>query len=221
MTNPAWPLPSPDALGPMVGADDIRDAVKATIDAWSPYYLGVISQRLTAAGRILPGRKTQLPNFGHWRNDPQHRNLGAGQPAACLVTVPATVGVPKRMGTGLVWATWRSQVHVVVYGTDWQEAADLTSWYEKAVRWCILQHRSLGGVANTTTWVGSQYSMVQQTGTRTVDQVVLGFDVVVPDVVDTTRGPIEPPKLPTPPTPDPTVEDVVLDLVKVPVNESL
>ena len=84
-----WTPPQPDSLGALVGADD-RDAVKATIDKWSAYYLGVLSGRLEAAGRIgntkglptapLPhvrhlGQRARLALDRHWQTCslPRHR----------------------------------------------------------------------------------------------------------------------------------------------------
>lgn len=211
-----WPLPLPDSLGGLVGADDVRNAVKDTIDEWSPYYLAVVSQRLVAQDRLGGAKqiKSPLKDFGKWLNDPDHRSYGSGQPAACLVTVPGTVGVPDKQGNGQIIATWRAQVTVRVFGTDWQEAADLTSWYEKTARWCILQHGSLGGFAMSTKWIGGQYSGREHTSTRTEGVATLGFDVKVGDVIDVNRGPATVPSPAVPPADDSTVETVVVTIDK-------
>lgn len=220
--NPNWPTPIPDALGPLVGADDVRDALKATIDLWSAYYLNVVSQRLFVANRI--GGTNQppnpLPNFGTWVNEPSFRSIGSGQPAACLVTCPGTVGTPDAQGTGKVRASWRGIAVVQVFGTDWQEAADLTNWYEKCIRWCVLQHRSLGGFAAATKWTGSAYSAIEHSSTRTEGRVQVGFDVDVPNVIDMTRGPATPTP-PGPPPADPTVEFTILEMTKYPDDDPL
>lgn len=220
--NPYWPTSVPDALGPLVGADDVRDALKSTIDLWSSYYLGVVSQRLHTAGRI--GGTSQPPNplqsFGTWVNEPNFRSIGSGQPAAYLVTCPGTVGTPEVQGDAKVRATWRGVAVVQVFGTDWQEAADLTNWYEKCVRWCVLQHRSLGGFAVSTKWTGTSYSRVEHSSTRTEGIVSLGFDIVVPNVIDMSRGPATP-DIPGPPGPDPTVEFTILEMTKYPDSKPL
>ncbi len=219
-----WTPPQPDSLGALVGADDVRDAVKATIDKWSAYYLGVLSGRLEAAGRIgnAKGLPTApLPTFGTWVNEPNWRSIGTGQPAAFLVTVPATVGSPVEQGTGEVMATWRAQVSVQVFGTTWQNAADLTSWYEKAVRWCILQHRGLGDFAQATKWMGTSYSGKEHSSSRTEGRAVLGFNVVVTDAIEMFRGPKTVPTTAGPPAPDPTVETVIFDLTRVPVTDEV
>lgn len=218
-----FPAPIPDSLGPLLGADDVRDAVKATIDEWSEYYLSVISQRLAAADRI--GGQSQnpnpLPNFGTWVNDPTQRNFGTGQPAAFLVTVAATVGAPDVQGDGMVRAVWRANVSIQAFGTDWQEAADLTSWYEKCVRWCIQQHRSLGGFSTGSKWIGTSYSSKDHTSTRTLGIAAIGFDIGVANVINVRRGPATVPTQPGPPAQDPTVDDVIVELTKVPVTEPL
>ena len=101
-----------------------------------------------------------------------------------------------------------------VFGTTWEEAADLGSWYEKVVRWCILQHRSLGGVAMSTKWMGNQYSGKEHSSTRTEGLIVMGFDVKLGNVIDVGRGPAEVPSPPVAPAPDPTVESTVVTVTK-------
>lgn len=215
MTNAYWPTPAPDSLGNILGADDVRDAVKATILTWSPYYLRALSSRLFDAGRIgktVSGVKQPpypLPPFGVWVNEPRFRNVGTGEPPAFLVTVPATVGTPDLHGDRSYTASWRVQVTVRVFGTSWEEAVDLVSWYEKVVRWSVIQHRSLGGLAMSTKWAGTQYTGEEHTSTRTEGQAVLGFDVQLADVVE-VRGPsVVPDDLPGQ---DPSVETVLFAL---------
>lgn len=222
-TAQPFPLPLPDSLGAMVGADDVRDAVKATVDLWSPYYVGIVSQRLAAAGRIggAGQNPNPLPNFGTWVNEPSFRSIGTGQPAAYLVTVSGTVGKPHLQGNGQTLACYRAQVQVQTFGTSWQEAADLTSWYAKAVRWSVGQHRSLGGFANNTAWIGESYSAVEHSSSRTEGRVVVGFDVTIGDVMDVNRGPATVPGGGGPPTQDPTVETVIVDLTKYPDTQPL
>lgn len=207
MTNVYWPLTVPDSLGGVVGADDVRDAVRATIETWAPFYVAVISDRLATAGLIGgPGQNpAPLPDFGEWKNEPTFRNIGSGQPAAFLVRVPATVGTPDTQGNGQVIATWRCQVTVQVFGTQWEEAADLASWYEKAVRLSVMQHKSLGGFANSTKWMGNQYSGKEHSSSRTEGLIVMAFDVKVGNVIDVSRGPATVPVPPVVPAPDNTV----------------
>lgn len=217
MTNAYWPLPVPDALGPLIGADDVAEAVEATIELWSPFYIGAISGRLVDAAKI--GGRSQpaapLKPFGKWRNESEFRTIGTGEPAAYQVRVPATVGDPHLKGNGLYVVTWRAQVSVQFFGTNWREARDGTSWYEKAVRACVLQHRSLGGFANGTFWRGAQYAGIEHSSSRTEGQAVLGFDVEVLSVTDVFRGPKEVPVPALVPEQDPTVETTSVTVTNV------
>jgi hypothetical protein len=223
MTNAEWPLPYPDQLGPNIGADDCRDAMKATILEWAPYYGAILSQRLFTAGRIgVPGEiENPLPDFGTWVNAPDFRAWGTGQPACFLVTVPSTVGEPELQGNRQYIGVWRVQVLVQVFGTSWEQAADLLSWYDKIVRWSVLQHPSLGGFAMQTRWAGVQYRGDEHEGTRTVAQAIQAYNVKVANVLDVARGPATVPLLPEPPPFDPTVESTVLDITNVPPSESV
>jgi hypothetical protein len=219
--NEFWPLPYPDQLGPNIGADDIRDAVKATILEWSSYYLSILSSRLAAAGSIGSSGQNDnpLPDFGEWVNAPEYRTYGTGKPACFLVTVNQTVGEPQLQGKRQYIATWRAQVLVQVFGSSWEDAADLVSWYDKVARWCILQHRSLGGLAMSTKWAGVQYRGTEHESTRTVAQAIQGYDVQVANVIDVARGPATVPLLPEPPPFDPTVESTVVTITNGPANE--
>lgn len=221
MTSTYWPSPLPDALGPLLGADDVRDAVKATILLWSPYYLAVESRRLGTAGLI--GGKNQsafpLAPFGTWINEPDFRSVGTGQPAAFLVRVLSSEN-DDAQGNGRVAATYKTAVTVQVFGTSWEEATDVTSYYEKAVRWCVMQHRSLGGLANSTKWLSTEYSAQEHSSSRTEGVAVLVFEVKLLNTINTLLGPLVPPangQLP----PDFTAEEVLLDLTKYPISEGL
>lgn len=225
MTNIYWPPPEPDALGALVGADDVRDALRATIDLWSPYYVSIISARLAVEGLIGNPGQTAIPlsNFGKWVNEPTARSIGTGQPAAYLVRVLNTVGVPhvQAQGYGRTAATWRAAVTVQVFGTDWQEAADLTSWYEKAVRASVMQHRSLGDFATSTKWMGNSYAGEVHNSSRTEGQCILNFDIAVNDVIDVNRGPLQVPSPPLTPGPDPTADEFIVTLTKIPDDAPL
>lgn len=217
MTNVEWPLPVPDALGPNVGADDVADAVLVILDIWTPYYVAMISGRVQAAGKI--GGRSQpnapLPPFGKWINEDEFRNVGTGRPAAYEVRVPATVGEPELRGNGNYDVTWRCQVNVQYWGTDWQEARDGASWYEKAVRWSILQHGALAGFANRTNWKGTSFQRGGHSSSRTEGIAVIGFDVRVRNTFDVTRGPTEVPSPPVVPDQDPTVETTAATIENV------
>lgn len=217
MSNIYFPQPEPDSLGAIVGSDDVRDAVAATIGTWSPFYIAVLSTRLAAAGKIGPtgplnGQNqpiipTPLSAFGTWENEPTFRNVGTGMPAAYLVSSPGTAQRPERAGDGSWRAVYAAMVQVQVFGLDWQTTADLTSWYEKAVRWSIMQHRSLGGFAENTAWMGTVYEKGRHFAKRVEGVARIRFDVRVLDILEDNRGPktLPPPPF-VAPTLDPTVE---------------
>lgn len=220
-TNVYWPEPYPDSLGGLVGADDVRDNVESTIVTWSAFYLTALSGRLAFDNRIGGANQppNPLPDFSDWPNQSQFRNYGVGQAASFYVTVPGTSGVPELQGNRNYIATWRAQVEVSVLGTTWKEAADLVSWYEKVVRWCIIQHRSLGGFAMATAWAGATYTPGEHTSTRTEANAILGLDVTVNDVIDATGGPATVPS--GIPTGDPTVLTTDVTIIKVPDTQPI
>jgi hypothetical protein len=221
-TNPYWPLPSPDSLGTLVGADDVRNAVKRTITEWSPYYLAIVSERLVDEG-IIGGPNQQsapLDNFGKWDREPINRSIGTGQPAAFLVTSPGTIGAPTLQGNRQYRATYRAIVTIFVFGTTWEQCSDRTSWYEKATRMSVLNNRGLYGLATGTKWLGSVPEALEHDSTRTLGQCKLTFDVAVPIAAE-IRGPASVPVPPVAPPQDPTVETTAVTLNLVPDTEAL
>jgi hypothetical protein len=212
--NRYWPSAAPDPLGPLLGADDVRDATRAVIETWSPYYLSIVSQRLLAAGKLGEGSPYPNPlrDFEYWTLEPSNRAGGTGSSPVFLVTVPNTIGKPRLRGNGTYISVWRSQVLVDVYGKTWEAAADLVSFYEKAVRLSVLQHRSLGGLAMSTSWQGTQLRASEHAGTRVEAQAILAFDVQVDGSASILGAPAAPLAPAQPPPADPTVETTVVQV---------
>jgi hypothetical protein len=221
--NVFWPLPQPDSVGPIIGADDVRERMRYIIEKWSPYYISILSQRLEAAGLIGADSPNDapLPMFGSWVNQPEFRTYGTGISPTFLVTVPEVVGKPCLQGNGLYIAVYRAQVVVQVFGTNWEEAADTVSWYEKVIRWSVLQNRSLEQFAMSTAWDAVTYRGDEHDGTRTVAQAVMYFNVQVRDVISVNFPVGAVPFPPDPPPQDPQVERTVVTFDKFVVDEVL
>lgn len=221
--NVFWPLRQPDPVGPIIGADDVRDRVKHIIEKWSPYYIATVSERLEDGGKIGGDGQMDapLPDFGVWTNEPQYRTFGTGQSPSFLVTVPQIIGEPVCRSDGSYIAVFRAQVITEVFGTTWEEAADLIAWYETVVRLCILQNRSLEQFAMSTKWSGMTIRSEEHDGTRTRAQAVSLFDVQVGNVINVLFSPTEPPFPPEPPPPDETVESTLVTVLRVPPDQPM
>jgi len=199
-----FPPTTPDLFGPIVGADDVRQAVRATLQTWSQTYINELAYR---TGR-------QLKDFRSFAYQYEYRTLTVDQSPACWVTVPGTRGQPERQGSGPIRVHWVSDVSVVVNGGLWAETADLVALYLKAVRTIILQHGSLQGFAESTMWLSERYAPVgNEAAGRTLGVGVATFEHVVANCVNWQAGPKTVP-IGAGTTPGPTVASVNVTLTK-------
>lgn len=183
-----FPVIEPDVFGPIVGADDVRDAVRDTIKQWSPVYIAEMAAR----------SDQPLVPFRHWETLYQYRELGASDGPACWVTCAGTFGEPQRQGNGNVKAVWIVDTHVVVYGLDWAETADLTAKYVKTVRALLLQQsvQPVTGTDGVVRWISESYAEVAHEARRSLGVGVSRFHITVDAVVNTAAGPFEVPVQP-------------------------
>jgi len=159
-----------DAYGPLYGGHSVQEAFYNTLQTWLPSYIAEINRQIGA---------TVLYEPYEYRHRPEFRTMPRGVSAAILVDVPNTIGIPQIHGN-TTRANWRVEVMVYVYGTkDWQETQAMTSAYAAAVRAAIIQHRGLGGFAQTTNWEGEQYLEGEHTSGRTTGVAHLRFSVTV------------------------------------------
>lgn len=207
MTDPPFPPSAPDVFGPAAGGHTVRRAVRDTLQAWTPTYITLVAER----------EGLTMSPFQHWTAMYQYRSLPQNYAAACWPVCTGTRGTPQRQGNGLIRAAYGVEVSTLVYGGDWDQAEDLCSAYNLAVRLALLQHRNLGGVAEATTWLSEQYAAVDHTNTRTLGVYRALYEVTVAEVASTSAGP--PPGTPPPSTPGrvpayPTVEQTDLTIAE-------
>lgn len=201
MTNSFWPPWSPDVFGPLVAPSDVRDAVKATLQLWSPSYIAEIATR----------KDLTLPPIEDWTVRPEYRSLPVTSAPACMVTCGGTLGSPHREGDGNFLVHYGVQVSVVVFGPDWEPTEDLTGNYATALTAALLQNPSLGDFAQGVDWLSYRYLVVEHSSTRTLGTGQISLDVGVRNVVNAKAGPsapTDPADLP------PTVETSSVAIVK-------
>lgn len=197
--NYNWPPPNPDVFGQILTAREVRQALLTTIEYWSTTYIAEVA--------AITG--LSMAPFGSWEAIYDVRALPADETAACWVTCRTTnpKRPPQRQGTGIWWGHWLAEANIVAYGGNWDEAADLIAAYLGAVRTLVLQHKSLGGFATDTVWMGEATKEIEHTPRRTIETGVVQFDITVAGLSCEGFGPAEP--LTAPGTqPGPTVETV-------------
>lgn len=174
-----FPLPAPDAYGPGLGGHTVRQAMEAVLQAWTPTYIAEVASRLGLS----------MSPFQQWVALPEYRALPQNYTAACWTSVTGTRGQPQRQGDGTWRAVYTAETSTLVYGADWDATEDLCSAYNLAVRMCLLQHRSLGQVAEDTAWLGESYTPVTHSNTRTLGVYRGLWAVTLAGTVQDSAGP--------------------------------
>jgi len=181
-------------LGPFIGPTHVRQAVKATLDRWAPFYVA-------EAIRQVGADPAEMPGFTDFVNQPLTSVVTHEEAPRYVVVVPGTLAPPERRGNGTYRAVWDVRIELWMWGADYQQTEDKLSNYLTALRQLLLQQASLGGFAESTTWRAERYAQVQggDTTYRTWGQAVLQVAVSVDGVVDAFAGPAVPPDDPTAP----------------------
>ena len=191
-----------DVYGPLYGGHSIQEAYYATIQKWLPSYIFDINRKL--GSDVL-----QVPD--EYRYRPDYRTLPRTAVCAVLVVVPGTTGTPDRQGDGRLRTTWEAQVSAFVFGTkDWQQTQALTHAYAAAIRACIVQHPSLDGFAETTTWHNERYAEGEHSSTRTTGLAIIDFETTLENTMNVFDGPPDPSVYPSPMGPEATDVDVTV-----------
>jgi len=168
-----------DVYGPLYGGHSVQEAVYNTLQEWLPSYVAEFNRNL--------GSNVLKEPF-EYRHRPDYRTLPRDASAAVLITVPGTIGLPETLQES-TRVNWRVEAMIFVYGTkDWQETEALTQAYTACVRACIIQHRDLGGFAETTLWDGEEYMEGEHSGTRTTGVGHVRFAVTVGNAMKMNGG---------------------------------
>lgn len=180
--------PQPSALGPFVGISHVRQAVKATLERWAPFYLAEANRQTGL----------ELPPFNDFVNEPLTAPGTVSEAPRYVVSVPGTLGAPTRKGDGTYRAVFDVRVELWMWGADYQDTEDKLGFYAIALRELLVQQPSLGGLAESVVWRGERYAQAgPPTAFRTWGQSSLQFAVTVDGVVNAFAGPASPPLDPT------------------------
>lgn len=156
----------------------------ATIQRFAPDYLAEVAEQ---SGRA----RGDLELFRSYVTYVDLTRYNEDQIPSCVVTAPGTVETPTRYSNAYS-APWGVGVGCVVSGRDAENTWELIGLYAAAIRAIVVQHKSLGGFASDTYWVGERYDELTSSDQRTIMAGVSQFNVWVDEVVDGAQGLIEP-----------------------------
>jgi hypothetical protein len=164
------------------GADDVCDAVVATVVAALPAFL----ERMEEHGglRLSTPEATDMPSE-------EALLTGAGLVVpSFVVSSPGLAEPPVQHGDGSYTAAWVVVVTVFAHGASYGDTARRVRQYAKAVRACLVSNAALGGVATDVTWTGEEYDRIDAKNARTLGGCYVSFAVTVDDVLDDAYGDI-------------------------------
>lgn len=175
-------------FGPLLASLVVEDAADATVRKWMRTELAeVAAQYGLARGQLaLPKSYPTASQFG-WVED-QLPSIG--------IHCPGVSGPPvKESGPrGNFRVKWRLEVAALVSASTQINTDRLAKLYAAALWAAIMQHPSLGGVAEDTEWVsdGERYDVLDAGKGRSLAFCLLLFDVTLKDARSSYGGPREP-----------------------------
>ena len=178
------------AIGAIVTAADVEDAARSTIETWQDTYLGELARQHARDPDALPAIRS-------WNVSAEFSDFPAAQLPSAIVVAPGTAAVERR-ASGYE-ATWTLGIAVVVSAATEADTDRLAKLYAAAIRAAIVQHGSLGGIAESTQWTGERFDDVAPDpadAERTLVAAQVTFAVTVADVINPALGILEPPDPP-------------------------
>lgn len=187
-------------------ADDLEDAVLATLEAWWPVYVKELELQSPDAPDPKHIDVGDLPAPKSWVKSNQMDRAASDNLPAIVVVSPGMSGrtPPKQEGDGSFRGFFSIGVGVFVSADQRNNTLRLVRLYTAIVRTILLQKQSLGGFADGTTWLDESYDdNFSFTDDQTISAGQVVFEIEVSGVVNRYGGPAVfggPPPVPDPDT---------------------
>jgi hypothetical protein len=182
-----------DIFGAIRLADDLEDAVLATLEKWWPVYVAELELQSPAdtddPKHIEPGA---LPPPKAWVKANQLDRAASDNLPAIVVVSPGMSGraAPKQEGDGTFRAFFSIGVGVFVSADQRSNTMRLVRLYTAIVRTILLQRQSLDGFADGTTWLDESYDdNFTFTDDQTISAGQVVFEIELSGVVNRYGGP--------------------------------
>lgn len=190
-----------EIFGQIVDATVPEQAVIGCLQRWMPTYLGAVERAKGMEPGTLEDVRAWTPPRGAFDHWPEEQ-------LPCVVTVSAgTVGDPVQEGDGTWSATWAMASLVVIRAAEENDSNTLSKLYAAAMRGALTQHPGVvpvddDALAMSLLWRGENYDDLPVSDDRTMLAARVFYEVTVDGVVNSRRGPVEPPEDPRAPQGD-------------------
>ena len=167
--------------GVVFSAELLEQSCASLLAALLPAYGVAVADQLGWSAAPAPPRSytcsAQLDRFAE------------DQLPAVVIVSPGTIGVPE-LHSGTYDAVYGLVVGVYCSASTDRATHDLVRLWCAALRACLLQSPSLGGVASGLRFVDESYDQVDIEARRSLGAGICGFEARVNAIVDATAGPL-------------------------------
>lgn len=165
-------------------ADDLEMATRDTVQKWFKTYLRELELQSSEVQDVYP-----LP-LRYLVSEHLDQESADALPAIIVVSPGLSGKQPRQEGDGSYRCFFSIAIGVFVGGKDRQSTKRLVRVYTAICRTIIMQHQSLGGYADGTTWLDESYDdNFRFTDTETIGAGQVVFEVEVAGVVSRYGGP--------------------------------
>lgn len=169
----------------IANAAAVEQAVLTFYQSWMPTYIAEVERQAGLDAQSLP----MIRSF---QNRTEFQDWPEEQLPTLIVVSPGFIGEPRQAGDGTYLAPFSIGVASVVSARDKASTNQLAKLYAAAARAAILQHQSVGGIAEGVDWLDERYSDVPEESGRTLASGQAIFRVWIPNAVTAGEGPKEP-----------------------------
>ncbi len=172
-------------FGPVITAGDIRGGLKTVLTASLPSVITAVCNQKSISPSLVPP-----PAAWGGPTDPSALPAGTSVPLG-VISAPGTTRDPVKRGNGDYELQWDAGVGLISSHPDSETGQRLSEIYGAAIRACILQNGSLGGVADSVRWVDESNEETAWNSGQSVWAATVIFAVTCVAVVDgyATAGP--------------------------------
>lgn len=167
--------------GNTVDADDIHTTITEFIEKWAPSYVAEMGARKGFA-------RDEIPAFASYTNVEEMDKWPEDQLPAVVTFIPGTDAEPYLEGDGSYSAEWMVGIGVIASSLDRSATKKLLTAYLLAIRGMFVQHASIDGLAESTTWMGESYDELSFDSARTIQAGIVSFRIKINNVINSAAG---------------------------------
>lgn len=173
--------------GTIISGNNVADRIETFIRKWSVTYIAEV-------GFQNGYRRTELPGFASYTRSAHGVDKWSNaQVPACIIVVPSLTGVIEHSGDGTYNLEWSVGIGSVCSSRSIDETTELAQMYTAAMRALMLQHGSMDGFSSGIRLVDERYDPLSFNDSRTLAAGIVNLGIMVPSVLNSRLGPMEPP----------------------------